>query len=102
MKEERYAELLDASIERLEALGIDSSVATNASRDINTHQSKLLDGMVEYLDRDLGVRHGNCRAGPNPARVLALRLRHFLVPQNCSVAAFLRRQVGKVDGKGPE
>src|SRR5215468_6658583 len=55
MKEYRYAQLFDASVKGCEPVGIDPRVATDASRNIDTHQSESSDSMVKNFNRHFRI-----------------------------------------------
>src|SRR5438876_3160242 len=102
MKEDRHAELFDASVKRFETLGIDPGVPADAAGNIHTHQPEFGDRVVKNVDGDLRIRQRYCGAGPHSAGILTLRLRHLPVPHECGVTPLLRRQIGKIDREGTE
>ncbi len=102
MQEQRHAELLDPGVERLEPLGVDARIAADAARQIGAHQAELVDGVVEHLDGDARVLQRHRGAGPQPARIFALRARHLLVPHQGEVAALIRRQIREGDRERPD
>ena len=88
VEKQRHAEFLDPGIERLEPLGINTGITADAARKIGAHQPELVDRVIEHLDGDAGVDQRHCGARPDPARVLALRARHLLVPHRGDVTSF--------------
>ena len=58
--------------------------------------------MVEHFDRDFSVLQRHRGAGPQPARIFALRARHLLVPHHRIIASLARRHVRKCNGERPD
>ncbi len=99
MQEQWHFELFDACVERLEPVGVDAEVIADASRDADTDESQLADGVVEHVEGDRGVDQRNDARCPEAAGVPPRRTRHFVVPQYRRIAALVGGQIGEVHRK---
>src|ERR1700736_3125210 len=89
-------------VERLQSLGIDARIISDAARQVYAHEPEPVDGVVHDFDRNTRILQRDRRAGPQPARIFALRAGHFLVPGDGVVASFLDWHIGEGDRERPD
>ena len=99
MQEQRQAELLHVRVERLKPLGVDARIRADAAGKVHSHQTEPIDRVVDHFDRHARVLQRHRCAGPEPAGIFLLRVRHRLVPHEGVVASLLHRHVGEGDRK---
>src|SRR5436309_1923439 len=102
MDEERHAELLYTSIERLQPRMIDVVVSADAARNVDADQPELLDHAVKLIDGGLRILQRHDTARPDTARIAPLRLTHLIVVHARVVDAVSERNFGEERRERPE